>query len=1282
MSAPQARLDREHPWPALLAFREDDQGFFGGRDEEIEALYRRIAAGRLTLLFGLSGLGKTSLLRAGLFPRLRRERYFPVYVRLSYGRELPSPVEQIKAEIAAQAKASGVEAPEARAGETLWEYFHRADADFWDERNNPCTPVLVFDQFEELFTKSREVPAAANEVVEELANLAEGASPELLRKATAGDRALLRQVWDGRYRLLISIRSDYLAQLQGISDRMRAIFANRFELRRMNGAAALRSTLKAGAHLMDEPVARRVVRFVAGAAETADLVPAVEELEVEPALLSLVCSELNAARLQRGEAKITASMLSGSKDEILSRFYESSFADLAPELRELVEDKLVTRDGRSRNFISEQTAQETPGVTEDDLGKLVHRRLLRFEESGSSRRLELTHDLLAGVAAASRSTREQRRQLEDAERARADAEEREASARKKLRRSRAAILLFVVLLAVAVAGPFVAARWTAIGAKKIEADSAFRLAVQKLSSDEPAEGLAYLARVIRLDRGNSAARTLLYEQLVTRSWPVPIRDFGPDRRIDEAVFSKDGARVAFRLGKTVEMWDVAEGKRLGMVDADGDISFAGDGRTILFREITEASGDETVLWNPLRRLRLTAHEIGRRAAAVAGPESADAWRESPPEIQDLSADGEELLIRNGYYGALAVVPLRRERPLEQLLPATGGSDAQFFSDPRLVLVNNGIQPDVIDRQAPPRVRLRTIPGVTIPFVDISSDSRRVLLSQVEGEIETWDVESWASTGRPFDNQSPPQSAAFDATGGTVLTTGEDGGIRLWNVETGTQSFDPLWIPHVQVAGFSADGARIFAASDRVARWWGAHDGDRLGEPVVRSKMLTAHLDSRGNIVTVSTKARVWELATLALPPPATRVDFDRLSADRKTTLSGRAAYDTGSGELLWTAPEDLGDIFEVDPQFSRAIVLRRHGEALSMVDIKSGKLLWTLPRDAHNETFSDDGTVVFLLVKGESGEEHAVVLSAATGVPLAPPVDSGEWRGGAMSNDGSVLALASEEGALRVWDFRRRRVMKVAKDYSVHFALSDDGRQLATVSSRGLWVWDIATGRPRSPKWNEQKELLVPKFSPDGSRLAVTSESGVVLCDEQTLDCGDEMLAHADVREVEFSADGSRIMTVTNEDFRVWDAGTRQPLSLSLPRTHTIPVGLSPDGAFVVGYGNDGLYRLPLPSIDDADADRLATIGEALAGVRIDRLGVSEPVDGIKALVDLEEQCQGVQSHACTFVHWLRTPAAKRTISPLSNVSVADYLERMEHDWWWAKARFPDHPGLGTKPPE
>jgi hypothetical protein len=73
----------------------------------------------LTVLFGQSGLGKTSLLRAGLVPRLRGEGFCPVYVRIDYAPESPPPAEQIKQAIfraTGEPRATGpVPAPRSRA---------------------------------------------------------------------------------------------------------------------------------------------------------------------------------------------------------------------------------------------------------------------------------------------------------------------------------------------------------------------------------------------------------------------------------------------------------------------------------------------------------------------------------------------------------------------------------------------------------------------------------------------------------------------------------------------------------------------------------------------------------------------------------------------------------------------------------------------------------------------------------------------------------------------------------------------------------------------------------------------------------------------------------------------------------------------------------------------------------------------------------------------------------------------------------------------------------------
>src|SRR5215813_11838988 len=79
-----SRLDPQNPWPGLAAYDEAASNFFHGRDEEARELLRLIQLAPLTVVYGKSGLGKTSLLQAGLFPLLRTEHFLPVYVRLDF----------------------------------------------------------------------------------------------------------------------------------------------------------------------------------------------------------------------------------------------------------------------------------------------------------------------------------------------------------------------------------------------------------------------------------------------------------------------------------------------------------------------------------------------------------------------------------------------------------------------------------------------------------------------------------------------------------------------------------------------------------------------------------------------------------------------------------------------------------------------------------------------------------------------------------------------------------------------------------------------------------------------------------------------------------------------------------------------------------------------------------------------------------------------------------------------------------------------------------------------
>jgi conflict system STAND superfamily ATPase/TIR domain-containing protein len=104
-------VDAQNPWPGLSAFDEGAQDFFNGRDAESAELLRLVGQAPLTVLFGKSGLGKTSLVQAGLFPRLRQQNILPVYIRLDMRDRTAPLIQQAAAALQAEIAKHGVDAP-------------------------------------------------------------------------------------------------------------------------------------------------------------------------------------------------------------------------------------------------------------------------------------------------------------------------------------------------------------------------------------------------------------------------------------------------------------------------------------------------------------------------------------------------------------------------------------------------------------------------------------------------------------------------------------------------------------------------------------------------------------------------------------------------------------------------------------------------------------------------------------------------------------------------------------------------------------------------------------------------------------------------------------------------------------------------------------------------------------------------------------------------------------------------------------------------------------------
>ncbi|HVN94080.1 MAG TPA: hypothetical protein VMT38_10305 [Terracidiphilus sp.] len=410
-------IDAERPWPGLLPFGEDSRMYFHGREAETDELFRLIEREPLTVLFGQSGLGKSSLLNAGVFPNLRRAGYLPVYLRLSLDAGSPALIDQVWQALAAACTDHEVTASAALPGDGFWQYLHRPGTQFLNPRGRPVVPVLAFDQFEEIFTLGRQTPeqtARTQLLLQQLGELIENRLPPSLERELTVHPELLDQfdLLRQNIKMVFTFREDYLAEFESLKTVIRPIMQNRMRLTPMRGDRAAAAIEQAGGGLLSASVAARIVRFVGGAAR-GDREP-LKDIAIEPALLSLVCRELNEQRIARGQAEISADLIQGENtQQIIAQFYNQGFSGLDVRVRYFVEDRLLTAAG-FRDSCALDNALAEPGVSDASIQTLVDRRILRREERGGLVRIELIHDVLALVAKESRDARHEASALEAA----------------------------------------------------------------------------------------------------------------------------------------------------------------------------------------------------------------------------------------------------------------------------------------------------------------------------------------------------------------------------------------------------------------------------------------------------------------------------------------------------------------------------------------------------------------------------------------------------------------------------------------------------------------------------------------------------------------------------------------------------------------------------------------------------------------------------------------------------------------------------------------------------
>lgn len=393
----------------LESYTEAQSKIFYGRDDEIERLINLIKTNTLTIVFGKSGTGKTSLLNAGVFPRLRKDYFLPFRIRLEFKDESPKLVTQIKNTLKSEIDKYGFKVESYPSSETtLWEYFHSEP--LWKS----VTPILIFDQFEEIFTLAKKSNHFRTEELEafwqELADLIENSIPEKLKQKFLHDKDKIDYSYKNqKVKIVFAFREEFLPEFESITAKIPSLKSSRFRLMPMNGNQAYEVITKTWKNEIDEKEAHKIVSFFVNEEEENK---SYDLMEVEPSLLSQVCTYIDKEKISEGRNKISSDFLEKyPKEKILHSIYnevldESNAAvfqnnaelptDTKP-VNEFLEDKLITDEGyRTKYSVSEIDRSLLPGIE-------VLKRKYFLRDDGKS--VELTHDVLAPIIKDAREAR-------------------------------------------------------------------------------------------------------------------------------------------------------------------------------------------------------------------------------------------------------------------------------------------------------------------------------------------------------------------------------------------------------------------------------------------------------------------------------------------------------------------------------------------------------------------------------------------------------------------------------------------------------------------------------------------------------------------------------------------------------------------------------------------------------------------------------------------------------------------------------------------------------------
>ena len=214
----------------------------------------------------------------------------------------------------------------------------------------------------------------------------------------------------------------------------------------------------------------------------------------------------------------------------------------------------------------------------------------------------------------------------------------------------------------------------------------------------------------------------------------------------------------------------------------------------------------------------------------------------------------------------------------------------------------------------------------------------------------------------------------------------------------------------------------------------------------------------------------------------------------------------------------------------------------------------------------------------EKRENHIDTLAARTDLigsqEFPPTIDSL-----AFSPDGTILAAASEDGTVKLWDMRTQREIDNLEDSSWSVAFSPNDTILAfTTTDATVKLWDVATLQEIGALDGQGNSLISLAFSPDGTILAAGSwDRTIKLWDVATRREIGALDGHtAFIGSVAFSPDGTILASgAWDGTIKLWDVATRQEIHTFEEHTEAVSsVAFSPVDMILASTTRDNTIKL------------------------------------------------------------------------------------------------------------